>query len=105
MQEHTSGQNKIPYDTTSRGIAHGPYRNAPESLKEMYVESRERRGVDPNVSNDQLASDVESEWQYDQHSAAVMDALESGRITSEHAIYMLDKVLRPWFIGRRNAGE
>jgi hypothetical protein len=95
-----------PYSSLASGIAHGPYRAAPSGIVDLYMTRHQSRpDFEPTVSDEQKRADIESEWQYDQHSAAVMEALEAGRITHVHAYYMLEKVLRPWFIGRRLSNE
>jgi hypothetical protein len=95
----------IPYKSLAAGIQHGPYADIPEQLLEHYLASREQMGVSTNLPDEQLRADTQSEWQYDQHSAAVMDALEADRISAEHAMYMLERVLRPWFVGRRTGKD
>lgn len=87
------------------GVQYGPYPAAPEELVEQYIASRFERNVSLFMTNEQIAEDVQSEWQYDQHSAAVEAASERGDITPGEAIHMLEKVLRPWFIGRRTSEE
>lgn len=96
----------VPYDNLAAGIAHGPYPAAPAELVDLYMtRHHEQPELEPTVSDEQKLADIESEWQYDQHSAAVMEAMAAGRITHVHAYLMLEKVLRPWFIGRRLPGE
>lgn len=102
MSPNSERYSQIPLKNLASNIFHGPYPAASQELISHYVETREERHVPQSTSDEQLIADTESEWQYDQHAAAVMDALENDRITSEHALYMLDKVLRPWFIGQRN---
>lgn len=102
MTRHSDRYAKIPLENLASNIFHGPYPAAPETLITHYLESRDERLVPESTSDEQLIADTESEWQYDQHSAAVINALADGQITSEHALYMLDKVLRPWFIGQRS---
>lgn len=92
----------IPIDNLAEGIMHGPYPKDPENLIEQYVTNRQVLFIPDHVSDDQLRLDIASEIQYDQHSAAVEKASEDGLITPEHALFMLEKILRPWFIGRRN---
>ena len=89
-------------ENLARGIAHGPYPDAPQELIEHYIDNRDVHKVALSTSNEQLIADVRSSWQYDQHSSAVMDALEEGTITPIHAVHMLSTVLRPWYIGTRN---
>lgn len=96
---------RIPFQSLAEGIHHGPYPAAPSELVEHYVAARANATYEDSRSDEQFRADIESEWQYDQHCAAVETASENGRITPEHAIFMIDKVLRPWFIGRRNPGE
>lgn len=97
--EHSTS---VPYDNLAAGIAHGPYPAAPTEIVDLYMAHHHAHPeLEPTVSDEQKRADIESEWQYDQHSAAVMDAMEAGRITHVHAYIMLEKVLRPWFIGRR----
>lgn len=99
-------QHGIPYDSLAEGIQHGPHPAAPEGLVAHYIAyHHEHPELEPTVSDAQKRADVESEWQYDQHSAAVMEALDHDRISPQHANFMLDKVLRPWFIGRRNPND
>lgn len=95
-------QSQIPFTNLAEGIFHGPYLEDPENIVEYYVANRKRLFIPVYVSDEQLATDIKSEIQYDQHSAAVEQATEQGSITPEHALYMLEKILRPWFIGRRN---
>jgi hypothetical protein len=96
----------VPYDSLASGIEHGPYLAAPEELVDQYLKRHQSRPEsEVGVSDEQKRADIESEWQYDQHSAAVMEALENGRINYLHAHFMLDRVLRPWFIGRRNPSD
>jgi hypothetical protein len=102
MAPNSDKYTKIPLGNLASNIFHGPYPAAPESVINHYLETRDERLVPESTDDEQLIADTESEWQYDQHTAAVMDALENDRITSEHALYMLDKVLRPWFIGQRS---
>lgn len=92
----------IPIDNLAEGIEHGPYPKDPENLIEYYVANRHFLLIPDHVSDEQLRLDIQSEIQHDQHSAAVERASEVGDITPEHALFMLEKVLRPWFIGRRN---
>lgn len=90
-------------ENVARGIAHGPYPDAPPELIEQYVNDRQVNGVSETTSDEQLIEDTRSSWQYDQHSAAVMDALDKGDITPTHALHMLETVLRPWYVGTRNS--
>lgn len=95
----------IPYDDLARGIDHGPYEAAPQEIIDHYIKMRETFAPFGRVPVEHFIKDIESEWQYDQHSAAVMGALEARRIKADHAIYMLDRVLRPWFIGQRGVND
>lgn len=94
-----------PEVVMSRGIMHGPYLDMPYTELAHYVGRRITYNLDLHVNDEQYITDRRTEWQYDKHSEAVEDALEAGRISAEHAIQMYDKVLRPWFIFRRNPGE
>jgi len=87
--------------TPVAGIEQGPYPAAPQELVDHYVQGHARAITDPSISDEQLTADVQSEWQYDQHCAAVERALEDGRITPLQADHMYDVVLRPWWIGYR----
>ena len=103
MQE-ISGRHPVytpnfPIENPVFGIKHGPYQPIPEALKAQYTEKHAAE-AEPKISQEQLHDNLESEWQYDQHSEAVMTALEEQIITPAHAAYML-KVLRPWWIGLR----
>ncbi len=89
----------------SEGVMHGPYPAAPEELMLHYISNRDTFGFDPSFTDEQLAADIESEWQYDQHSEAVMEAWQAGRISQIAASKLIDVVLRPWWIGHRNPGE
>jgi hypothetical protein len=96
----------IPYGSLAEGIQHGPYPAAKQEYIDLYL----RRHLDypelePTLSAEQKRADIESENQYDLHADSVMEALENNRISADHAYYMQEKVLRPWFIGRRNPGE
>jgi hypothetical protein len=102
MNQSPDKYSQIPLNNLASNIFHGPYPAAPQELINHYIETRDIRLVPGSTSDEQLITDTESEWQYDQHANAVMEALEADSITSEHALYMLEKVLRPWFIGRRN---
>jgi len=106
MNRQTETSPNPPYNSLASGIAHGPYRAAPPEIVDLYMTRHHNQPeFEPTVNDEQKQADIESEWQYDQHSAAVMEALETGRITHVHAYYMLEKVLRPWFIGRRLPNE
>jgi len=106
MNNHSETPPTIPYDSLASGITHGPYQAAPRGIVDLYLTRHQSRPeFEPTVSDEQKQADIESEWQYDQHSAAVMEAFEAGRITHVHAYYMLEKVLRPWFVGRRHPGQ
>lgn len=96
---------QIPVHNLASGIEHGPYEAMPQEQLNHYIELREISAIRLRVPLKQYIEDTESEWQYDQHSEAVMRALDAERITPEHANYMIDKVLRPWFIGMRNVED
>lgn len=89
----------------SEGVMHGPYPAAPEELVAHYLSNRDIIGFDPSCSDEQLAADIQSEYQYDQHCDAVMEALQAKRINEIAASKLIDIVLRPWWIGHRNPGE
>lgn len=98
----SASQTQIPLTNLAEGIFHGPYPEDPNNDVEHYITNRELLQIPTYVSDEQLAADVKTEVQYDMHAESVDQAAEAGRITPEHALYMLEKVLRPWFIGRRN---
>lgn len=96
---------QIPIHNLASGIEHGPYRAARQEMIDHYVARRETSEARLRVPLKQFIEDVESENQYDKHSKAVIEAMEAHKITPEHANYMLDRVLRPWFIGMRNPDD
>ncbi|MDB5170030.1 MAG: hypothetical protein JWN82_426 [Candidatus Saccharibacteria bacterium] len=94
------------------GIEHGPYSNIPDQELEIYLSDPERFGAPIDMTLEQFIADRESEWQYDQHCAAVKKAAttinpDTGKpyISPNTEAYFLEKVLRSWWIGSRRPGE
>ncbi len=83
---------------------HGPYPSMPQDMVELY-QVRYVEGMNNEISPEQFMADRESEWQHDQHSEAVMVALAEGRINQKQAQYIIETVLRPYWVGHRHASE
>lgn len=94
----------IPFDNLAEGIQHGPYPDIPATLVAHYFEQRQHSTLPDTRTDEQYLADLQSEWQYDQHCAAVEEACVAERISPAHALYMMDDKrgpLRRWFIGYR----
>ncbi|CAN5188753.1 hypothetical protein BH09PAT3_BH09PAT3_0220 [soil metagenome] len=87
------------------GIMHGPYEAMPAEMLTLYTSDPERFGAYPDMPLDQFIHDRESEWQWDQHSQAVAEACDAGRIDRATASIYIEKLLRPWFVYFRREGE
>lgn len=92
-------------DYLPNGIAHGPYQNLPIDMLDVYLSDPERYGAPIDMTLEQFIADRESEWQYDQHSQAVVEASQTRRISPAVESYFLKIVLRSWWIGGRRPGE
>lgn len=83
---------------------HGPYLHMPQEMAGLY-QARYAEGMNNEISLEQFMADRESEWQYDQHAEAVVAAESEGRINQKQALYLIETVLRPYWIGHRHSGE